>query len=134
MTEPVRVVWRRREPPLKAAAVVARGEAVAALARATARLLSAGAQLRVCSGDSWLLIIGETADLPWAENVSYLGWDDGVLVPATAACQPPAGLVRTSLLLSLPRERELVVLLGTDVLATTFPSRPADPAQLAAMA
>ena len=129
---PVPLTWRRRDPPLSPSAVVARGDAVAGLAAATAKRVVAGAELRVSASEGWLLVLGEPADLPWAEGVSYLGWDEGLLLPTTRACHPPADLVRAALLPQLPTDGGLVVLLGGDVLVSAVPARVADPAQLVA--
>jgi hypothetical protein len=126
----VSVVWNRREPPLQPTAVVARGDAVPALAAATAQRLSAGVELKVCMQAGWLLVLGQEADLPWADDVCYLGWDSGVLVPTTHVCQPSADLVRRGLASRLPDADSLVVLLGVDVLVTRLPTRPPVPAQL----
>ena len=103
---------------------------MAALAVATAKRLLAGAELSVSARPGWLLVLGEPAVLPWAEKVSYLGWDEGLLVPTTRTCHPSADLVRTALLPQLPMGSDLVVLLGSDVLVTAFPARPADPEHL----
>ena len=59
------------------------------------RRLRAGAGLRVAFGPEWTLVVGD--DLPWADGVTYLGWDDGLLVPTTLAPSTPAGLLRHSL-------------------------------------
>jgi hypothetical protein len=100
---------------------------------ATAKRLAAGAELRVCASRCWLLVLGDPADLPWADDVCYLGWDGGMLVPTTRACHPPADLLRAAFLSQRPSDRELVVLLGSDVLVTARPVRLADPARLMAM-
>jgi hypothetical protein len=92
--------------------------------------LDEGAEVRVSAGGSWLLVLGATEDLPWAEGVTYLGWDAGVLVPTTVACDPPADLVHRAVASRLSDAERLVVLLGLDVLVTELPARPADPAQL----
>ena len=126
----VQLTWRRRDPPLSPSAVLAQGDAVAALAVATAKRLLAGAELRVSARPGWLLVLGEPAVLPWAEKVSYLGWEQGLLLPTTRTCHPSADVVRAALLPQLPVGSDLVVLLGSDVLVSAFPARPADPWQL----
>jgi hypothetical protein len=109
---------------------VAQGDAVPALAAAAAQRLTAGVELKVCVQSGWLLVLGQTADLPWADDVCYLGWDSGVLVPTTRACQPSADLVRRALATRLPDADALVVLIGVDVLVTRLPTRPPVSAQL----
>jgi hypothetical protein len=78
-------------------------------------------------------VLGEPVDLPWADNVTYLWWDGGLLMPTTSACHPSADLVRAALLPRLPQHRDLIVLLDGDVLATAPLVRLADPAKLRAM-
>jgi MoxR-vWA-beta-propeller ternary system domain bpX5 len=124
------LAWHRREPPLPPSAVVAKDDAVLALARATARRLDDGTELRVSAQNAWLLVLGAADDLPWAPDVTYLGWDSGVLVPSTLECFPPADLVRRALSDRLPHPGALVVILGADVLVTELPARTADAAQL----
>ena len=125
--------WLRREPPLAPSAVAAQGDAVAALTSATRGRLRAGAELRVSTGPGWLLVLGDGADLPWADHVTYLGWDDGLLMPTTRACSPSADLLRAALLPHLPVDPDrgaLIALIGSDVLVTALPNRPADPDKL----
>ncbi|WP_405363147.1 hypothetical protein OG535_36860 [Kitasatospora sp. NBC_00085] len=114
--------WERREPPLPAAAVLALGDAVPALAAATRDRLRAGARLGVLAdgpppadavptaggpvaapgvlsdpGAVALLVLGSEADLPWADGARYLGRDAGLLVPTTARPGPAAALWRRAL-------------------------------------
>ena len=129
----VQLLWLRREPPLAPSAVAAQGDAVAALTSATQDRLRAGAELRVCTGSGWLLVLGDRADLPWADRVTYLGWDDGLLLPTTRACSPSADLLRAALLPHLPVDPDhgtVITLIGSDVLMTALPNRPADPDKL----
>lgn len=124
MTQPVEVVWRRREPPLPVAGVVAGGSVAKLLREATVARL-AEREYRAVSGDGWLVVLGQ--ELPWADGAIYLGWDSGVLVPTTAEPTPPVALLRGAL-----PEGELVVLLPDQVLVSDAPVRPADPALLGA--
>ncbi|MCG6497724.1 hypothetical protein [Kitasatospora sp. A2-31] len=97
--------WERREPPLPAAAVLALGDAVPALAAAARERLRAGARLGVLvdddpslpAADRALLVLGPEADLPWADGARYLGRDAGLLVPTTARPGPAAVLWRRAL-------------------------------------
>ncbi|WP_345709286.1 hypothetical protein [Kitasatospora paranensis] len=94
--------WERREPPLPAAAVLAVGDAVPALAAATRERVRGGARLAVLADDEAalpaadraLLVLGAEADLPWADGARYLGRDAGLLVPTTARPVPAAALWR----------------------------------------
>ncbi|MFJ3788736.1 hypothetical protein [Kitasatospora sp. NPDC090091] len=97
--------WERREPPLPAAAVLALGDAVPALAAAARERLRTGARLGVLVDDDpslpaaerALLVLGPEADLPWADGARYLGRDAGLLVPTTARPGPAAALWRRAL-------------------------------------
>lgn len=130
---PVPPTWHRREPPLTPSAVLAEGAAVPALGAATAARLSGGADLRVSANDGWLLILGAPAELPWADGVTYLGWDGGLLVPTTRACEPSPDLVREALTAQFSAKGfDLFVLLAGTVLVSARPLRPADPARLLA--
>jgi hypothetical protein len=122
----IQLEWARREPPLRPAAVAATGSVVDSLRRATINRADLGGELRAVGGDGWLVVLGDSTDLPWADGAIYLGWDSGLLVPTTSAPSPPAGLLRTA----LPQE-ELVILLPDHVLVSKTPARGADPALLA---
>lgn len=125
MTQPLS--WQVREPPLPAAAALASGPQVPQLAADTVRRLDAGAWLRACAAPGWLVVLGDTADLPWADGARYLGWESGVLVPTTLACLPGAAYVRAA---TDAASDELVVLLPDAVLTAPQPRRRADPAAL----
>jgi len=113
------LTWTRREPPL-APAAVAGG---APLRAAAVRRLREGAELRVASGPEWTLVVG--TDLPWADGATYLGWDDGLLVPTTLAPSTPAGLLRHAL------PADVLAVLPGAVLTGPAPVRTADPERLA---
>lgn len=118
--------WSRREPPLTPVAVTATGAVVHPLREATISRLRTGAELRAASDGSWLVVLGNSADLPWADGATYLGWDGGLLVPTTLVPAPPVGLLRGA----LPQQGLLVVLPG-HLLVSETPVRAADPALLA---
>jgi hypothetical protein len=133
-----RLTWRARPEPLPAAAVTAPPARTAALAAATLRRLEAGAQLQAAVAADRLLVLGD--DLPWCDGAVYLGWDAGLLLPATEAPDFPPDrnlpleLVAASLRSRVPADHSLVVLVSGTVLASPRPRRRADPAVLARLA
>lgn len=128
----VRPALDRREPPLAPSAVVARQHAVPDLRAATRRKVAAGAELRVCAGADWLLVLGATADLPWANGVTYLAWQEGLLLPTTVRATPSAELLRSALAGRTPPGHDLIAVVGDDVLSSPVPERAVDlPALLA---
>ncbi|MER7757527.1 hypothetical protein [Kitasatospora sp. NPDC097643] len=120
--------WERREPPLPAAAVLALGADVPALAAATRDLILAGHRLSVAAADDFaLLVVGAEAALPWVDGARYLGLDGGLLVPTTARPWPAASLWRSALRV---RESQLGVLVPGHALVTEIPVPVGDPAVL----
>ncbi|MGW4207366.1 bpX5 domain-containing protein [Lentzea sp. NPDC004789] len=115
------LTWTRREPPLAPAAVAGGAD----LRAAAVRRLREGAELRVACGPEWILVVG--GDLPWADGVTYLGWDDGLLVPTTLAPSTPAGLLRHAL------PADVLAVLPGAVLTGPAPVRAADPERLVAV-
>lgn len=113
------LTWTRREPPLHPAAVAGGPR----LRAATVRRLRGGADLRVAFGPEWTLVLGD--DLPWADDATYLGWDDGLLVPTTLAPSTPAGLLRHAL------PGDVLAVLPGALLTGPAPVRTADPELLA---
>lgn len=124
--------WRRRDAPLAAAAVVASGAVVAELRVATLTRVAAGARLRACASweQGWLIVLGDRADLPWADGATYLGWDGGVLAPTLVEPWPCADLLREPLRRLSGQQVGLVALLPGLVLAGPLPREPVDPARL----
>ncbi|MFI6262462.1 hypothetical protein [Micromonospora sp. NPDC051006] len=125
--------WRRRDDPLPAAAVAASGAVVVELRTDTLMRVTAGARLRACIGreQSWLIVLGDPADLPWADGAVYLGWDGGVLVPTLAQPWPCADLLREPLCRLTDQQAGLIALLPGLVLAGPLPQEPVDPVRLA---
>ena len=117
--------WALREPPLFPAAVVGFDEVVPGLAAAVRERLGRGVELRAAGGVRLLLVLGEAADLPWADGARYLGWDGGMLTPTTHRPLPAAGLWRQAVLRGIDKDR-LVVLLPGRALVTAAPRRAAD--------
>lgn len=129
-TGPLGLDWHVREPPLSPCGVVARDDVVPSLAAAAARYLSAGKDLKVCHGDGWLVVLGDSSWLPWVDGVVYVGLEDGLHLPTTLRCSPPAGVVRRALRPEPGSIREVIVLIGHDVLVGPAPARVADPEML----
>jgi len=68
------VAWRRREPPLPPAAVVARGAAIDGLLKSLARRPAAErTSLRAIAFADLLLVAGPEEQLPWSDGALYLG-------------------------------------------------------------
>ncbi|MER6361738.1 hypothetical protein [Kitasatospora sp. NPDC001527] len=124
---PVALRWERREPPLAAAAVLAVGAAVPALAAATRERLTDGARLGVLADDTTLLVLGAERDLPWSDGARYLGHDGELLVPTTARPWPAPALWRTAL---GAEPGELCVLVPGHALVAAPPAPAADPEAL----
>lgn len=79
------VTWGDREPPLIPCAVAASGDAASRLAERLLKLdVSISSRLYGVAGPTTLLVLGEEANLPWVDGVSYLGRDPaapGLLLP-----------------------------------------------------
>ncbi|MGW6915339.1 bpX5 domain-containing protein [Kitasatospora sp. NPDC054939] len=120
--------WERREPPLPAAAVLALGDALPALAAATRTRLLAGARLAVLADDAALLVLGAAAELPWADGARYLGRDADLLVPTTARPLPAAPALWRSALGARPGL--LCALVPGHALVADPPPPAIDPAAL----
>jgi hypothetical protein len=125
------LTWERREPPLAPAAVLARGGAVAVLARRVADD-AAPERFRAAGTPGWLLVFGDEAVLPWVPGVAYVGWDGPMLLPTTRRPTMPVDLISRA----LPRggSEDVTLLLPDATLTVTVPTRPVDVASLAALA
>ena len=126
------ITLQPREPPLTPVGVAATAMAIAGLAAATCRRLSAGAELYASAGDGWLVVLGEADALPWADGCVYLGRDGALLLPTTRRAQPSADLVAGAL--RRMHDDGLLVLLDDVVLHGPSPARPADGALLKELA
>lgn len=126
----MRPAFTRREPPLPPDAVVASGPAVPGLVAATTLRLIASVELRVCLGAEWMLVLGVTTDLPWAEGVAYLAWQEGLLVPTTLTVLPSADLLRRALAATSPPGHDLLAVVDDYVLTAPLPQRAATAAYL----
>lgn len=122
------LTWELREPPLACAAVVAIGDSALRLAAATSSRLRLGDAFSAAGGEGWLLVIGE--DLPWADGVTYLGREEGILVPTSRRTSFPAALVKASLGPQVPPGCDLLVLLPGRIFVCATPHGTADPDRL----
>jgi len=121
--------WVPREPPLPAVAVAGSGPVAAALAASARSRVLEGAELRAAAADDWILVLGDSDDLPWADGAHYLGFDAGLLVPTTRTPVPRAELWRDHLVGGRP-SGGIAALMPDQALVTDMPLRPADPAWL----
>lgn len=131
MADTLRVTWGERAEPREPAGVIARGESARALARRTLELEDDHlSRLRAAGGtaDCLLLLLGDLADLPWADGVVYLGKDEdapSLLLPTMLASSAPLPLVERLILrrsgdLPLP----VVFLPQTGLLLSATAARP----------
>jgi len=106
------VSWTLREPPLAAAAVVARGRAARKLAARLARLDDAAlGSLVGVAGDDLIVVSGE--ELPWVDGVVYVGVDPSapsLLLPTIRAPSAHPALVEAAVLERTKASPPLVVL------------------------
>ena len=91
------VDWRPIEPPRVPVAALADGPNASGLALSTTRLVAHGADLRAAVGGGALLVLGEPEVLPWTLGVTYLGRDNGLLLPTTLEPTIPVDLLDTAL-------------------------------------
>lgn len=93
--------WPLRPEPLAPVAVVALGAVAPLLARRLLALDDTGLErLQGVGGEGMLLILGETAALPWVPGVLYLGREPeaaSLLLPTTYTVSVPAALLERAL-------------------------------------
>ncbi|MFP2958211.1 hypothetical protein ACLEPN_10325 [Myxococcus sp. 1LA] len=96
------VRWRSRAEPLEPLAVAGEGPVAVALAR---RLLAEDdarlARWEGVAGPGLLLLLGDSASLPWVDGAVYLGRDDAapsLLLPCALAPDVAAPLLERALL------------------------------------
>jgi hypothetical protein len=103
------------------------------LAVAAAERLRVGARLHAAAHDETLVVTGEPDDLPWSDGVTYLGAEDGLLLPTLSTPTLPADLLRRAAARRLgpgPAGRRIVVVPGRILAFAPTPST-ADPDWLA---
>lgn len=129
--ELVPIAWRPRSTPLEPVGMAARGEAARALAR---RLLARSdaelAKLTGVAGQDLVVLLGDSALLPWVEGASYLGRDaraPALLLPTNREPTVPLPLVERALIARAGRlqaEPPIAVLLDPPLLASVLEARP----------
>ena len=129
--ELVPIAWRPRSAPLEPVGMAARGEAARALAR---RLLARSdedlARLTGVAGQDLILLLGDSALLPWVEGAAYLGRDaraPSLLLPTNREPTVPLPLVERALVARAGHskaEPPLAVLLDPPFLASALEARP----------
>lgn len=124
----VTLSWSPQEPPRRPAAVLGREGSACRLALAVHQRGADAAGLRVAAAPGLLLVVGDEADLPWADGATYLGREEGVLLPTTLAPSVPPDLLRQALR-GRTGEADLVVVPG-EVLVFAAAAGAPDPAWL----
>lgn len=126
--ERISVAWRPRTTPLDTVGVAARGEAARFLAR---RLLArddeALARLNGVAAPELLVVLGESADLPWVDGAVYLGRDAAapfLLLPTTREPAVPLPLLERAFVRATDAPPPLAVLLDPPLLASAQAARP----------
>jgi hypothetical protein len=112
------VRWVQRGEPLPACACIARGAA----ARALANVLLAWDAARLgrmiaCAGEGLLVVLGEEADLPWLEGITYLGRDreaPHLLLPTSRRPDVPVDLFVRALAARVPEAARAGAILPVD--------------------
>jgi hypothetical protein len=126
--EVISVVWRPRSTPLDPVGVAARGESARALAR---RLLArddeALARMSGAAAPELLVVLGDSADLPWVDGAVYLGKDasaPSLLLPTTREPSVPLPLVERAFARAAGAPPPLAVLLDPPLLTSLQGARP----------
>lgn len=112
------LTWRAQEPPRPPVAVLGGDRAAEDLALAARRRLADGAELEFAASSGHLLVLGAADDLPWVDQGTWLGVQDGVLLPTTASPSIPADLLRRAFERRVGNRR-LVIVPGRVLLFTT---------------
>ena len=122
------MVWRPRRTPLDPVGVAARGLAARALAqRLLARDDEALARLSGAAARDLLVVLGDSADLPWADGAVYLGKDaaaPSLLLPTTREPSVPLPLVERAFARAAAAPPPFAVLLDPPLLTSLEAARP----------
>ena len=130
----VPLLWALREPPIPVAGMVAQSSAAIELIKRLAEHERSGlAELKAAEGEGWVLLIGPEEMLPWVGEVTYVGWDHGLLTPTTIHPVPGAFLVRRAIeRLTSASAGSIMVALPGQILTSPLISRAVDVPRLAA--
>jgi hypothetical protein len=106
MAAGVGVTWSLRSEPLVPCACIGRGAVAQALGRALLTLDRARlSRLEACAGEGLLIVLGEVADLPWSDGITYLGRDEAaphLLLPTSRRPDVPVDLFARALAAHVP--------------------------------
>ena len=127
----LKIDWRLREPPLPPIAVCVQGDAALVMARhLLARSAEERDRLQGVSGRNLLVLIGESAALPWVDGALYLGRDPeapALLLPTTQQPSIPLALLESALRRHAPGlNPPLAVLPGQSLLLSLSAARLLD--------
>ena len=129
MSERLAVEWRPRDPPLAPVAAVARGAAAPRLARRLLRGPQPLTSFRLVAGRELLVVLGPSDDLPWVDDVLYLGRDDrapALLLPTHTTPAAPLPLLERAWLRRVPgADLPLAVVPGPGLLISIGRARAA---------
>lgn len=122
------MAWRSRRTPLDPVGVAARGEAARALARRLlAREDEALARLNGAAAPELLIVLGDSADLPWVDGAVYLGRDaaaPSLLLPTTREPSVPLPLVERACSRAAEAPPPFALLLDPPLLTSLQAARP----------
>lgn len=115
MTAGVGVTWSPRSEPLVPCACIARGPIARTLGHTmltwdATRL----ARVKACAGEGVLVLLGESADLPWSDGVVFLGRDPAaphLLLPTNRRPDVPVDLFARAVAAHLPEAAKAGVIL-----------------------
>lgn len=122
------MAWRPRRTPLDPVGVAARGEAARALARRLlAREDEALARLNGAAAPELLIVLGDSAELPWVDGAVYLGRDaaaPSLLLPTTREPSVPLPLVERACSRTVEAPPPFALLLDPPLLTSLQAARP----------
>jgi hypothetical protein len=117
----VKLQWDLRDPPLAPVAMLCRGTAASALARALFYDDVRRSQCVMVGTGDVLIAIGD--DLPWVDGATWLGRVDGLLLPTTLKPAVAPSLVLDALFMH--RRRTSIAVVTPDLaLVAQMPSGP----------
>jgi len=106
MTAGVGVTWSPRSEPLVPCACIGGGPVARALGRTLLTWdASRLARVKACAGEGVLVVLGDGADLPWSDGVTYLGRDRAaphLLLPTSRRPDVPVDLFARAVAAHIP--------------------------------